>query len=414
MKKDDLIKKIKEIKKQGIETTQNDGSHYIGQIKNTGFKKQIPEGTKLIFHGFGILTESNGNVYKGQFLDGKPDGHGEYSTQVSNIFGLFKQGKIVWGEAELPDGIKYQGEFRENKFHGEGKMNIRGEREYDGYFKNDLWNGKGTLWYLKDVNDIPKGSIYRGSFINGEPDGNFEIEDINGLKADAKYENGKQVFFKIREEYYLDKKIEKTKFKNDNYEYDGYVDCESGKPHGKGIAIEKNDNGKIFKIEDGFFNNEFLVEGSEITYFGDYIKKETGVWKIRDDGICEEMISGKGEELYFKTEEDHQMNKPFGYVKGFFDYGSLIEGEILNPSLIEYSEHNGIKKIIYKKANVREILFKEINHMTKLKLGEIYYDDGAHYVGELHFDLPFGKGTMTLADGSSKTCEWYNGNVVED
>ena len=51
--------------------------------------------------------------------------------------------------------------------------------------------------------------------------------------------------------------------------------------------------------------------------------------------------------------------------------------------------------------------------MTKLTFGEIYYDDGAHYVGELDFDLPSGRGTMTLADGRSKTCEWYNGNVVE-
>ena len=100
-------------------------------------------------------------------------------------------------------------------------------------------------------------------------------------------------------------------------------------------------------------------------------------------------------------------------MKGLFNYGSLIEGEILHPSLINYSDHKGIKKIIYLKPNIKEVFDKEFKANIKLTLGEIFYDDGAYYKGEIDFDLPYGLGTMILADGKKITSNWINGNVVE-
>ena len=41
-------------------------------------------------------------------------------------------------------------------------------------------------------------------------------------------------------------------------------------------------------------------------------------------------------------------------MRGIFDDGSLIEGEILNPSMIDYSDEPGIKKIIYNKRVVNK------------------------------------------------------------
>ncbi len=216
-------------------------------------------------------------------------------------------------------------------------------------------------------------------------------------------------------EEYKGKKIEPGRIKNiklDNFplvfhngNYIGFCNSD-GLPHGLGELTSKDGSEKCNgEWEDGVFIRGTYNGGANIIYEGSfqYDNFGSGDWELYGQGI----------EYHFGNSQNYENNKPIGHIKGLFNCGHLVEGEILHPSLINYSGHEGIKKIIYKKANVREILFKEINHMTKLTFGEIYYDDGAHYVGELDFDLPFGRGTMTLADGRSKTCEWYNGNVVE-
>ena len=85
----------------------------------------------------------------------------------------------------------------------------------------------------------------------------------------------------------------------------------------------------------------------------------------------------------------------------------------MNPSLIEYSEHKGIKKIIIQKANIKKVFDKDFGAEINISSGEIFYDDGAHYKGELDFDLPYGNGTITLADGNKTTCQWIQGNMLE-
>ncbi len=213
---------------------------------------------------------------------------------------------------------------------------------------------------------------------------------------------------------------------NYNEKYVGDKD-EQGLPNGKGIlTIKYNNDNSIFKIEEGIWKNGFLVEGSETTYLLDtdrnFIKKEIGKWKYREeDNHCDEFISGEGEELYYRTEEDLKNNNFFGYVRGIFDDGSLIEGEILNPSMIDYSEEPGIKKIIY---NKRVINKKTTDGSTNIvRYGKIFYEvsdnidsnrlegQGVEYEGEIDFDQPHGKGTMTFEDGSKKSGTWFEGSI---
>jgi len=178
-----------------------------------------------------------------------------------------------------------------------------------------------------------------------------------------------------------------------------------------------NKNGiiSLSKREVGIFKSDFLVEGSETVFDLDSglgIKKEIGKWRYdKEKNICEEFLSGEGEELYYKNEEDLINNKPLGYVKGLFKDGILIKGEIENASLIEYSAMKGIKKIIYKgyvgwSKNVH-------GEDTQIQKGEIYYEDGFVYKGEISFDLPHGKGTGIHKDGNSRTGNWFNGNLED-
>jgi len=222
---------------------------------------------------------------------------------------------------------------------------------------------------------------------------------------------------------YKGKKIHLDKFEweeskeNDSnvkkfFNYEGYASDEDV-PHGIGKMIEVDEE----EVREGEWENGEFIKG---TYSTPYIKRYIGSFRTsairtpKTQTFHDSMLHGDGEEYYYDSKEDYINDKPSGYVKGLFSAGALMEGEVLNPSITGYSEHEGIKKIICQKKNVREIFVKKIDHSIKLTLGEIYYDDGAHYKGELVFDLPFGKGTMTLSDGSKKTCNWYNGNIDED
>ena len=42
-------------------------------------------------------------------------------------------------------GDKYEGEMKDGRFHGQGKLTFADGREYIGEFKNGLRNGQGTL-----------------------------------------------------------------------------------------------------------------------------------------------------------------------------------------------------------------------------------------------------------------------------
>jgi len=237
--------------------------------------------------------------------------------------------------------------------------------KYVGQFKNNQRNGKGTLTFAN-------GDKYVGQFKNNEYSG----------KGTYTYSNGEQYVGEWKDD-----------LKN-----------------GKGILTK---GGKRFwQIEEGIFKKGYLIEGSDTTSESNYIRKEVGKWRFDEEkDICEVGISGKGEELYYRTEKDLRNNNYFGYVKGTFDDGTLLEGEVENPSLIEYSDREGIKKIIYEGYSSWS---KNVHgERTHLKKGEIHYDDGFIYKGEMDYDLPHGRGTGKELNDKSITCNWFNGNLDE-
>jgi len=215
---------------------------------------------------------------------------------------------------------------------------------------------------------------------------------------------------------YKGKKIEPREIENitlDNSpnifhdgKYIGFCNLD-GLPHGLGELTSKVGKEKC----NGEWENGVFVRG---TYSNPPFCRYEGSFKFDDViGSGDWELHGNGIELHYRTDENYKNNNVIGHVKGIFEGGSLLEGEILNPSLIEYSQHKGIKKIIYQKANINRVFDKDFGAEINISFGEIFYEDGAHYKGELDFDLPYGIGTMTLADGNKKTCHWIHGNVQE-
>jgi len=79
----------------------------------------------------------------------------------------------------FPDGKKYHGEFKNNKFNGVGTFTFPNGKMYTGGFKNNQFHGQGTYVF-------PNGKKFTGRFKknryvgDGEYDGDFEGEIIGG------------------------------------------------------------------------------------------------------------------------------------------------------------------------------------------------------------------------------------------
>jgi hypothetical protein len=107
----------------------------------------------------GTLTGPDGSKYVGAFKDDKFHGQGTFTTSDGIIYvGEWKDGKQNGqGTVTLPDGEKYVGAFKDNKFHGKGTLTNANGFKYVGTFKDNNFNGQGTL-------TSPDGSKFVGAF----------------------------------------------------------------------------------------------------------------------------------------------------------------------------------------------------------------------------------------------------------
>jgi len=195
-------------------------------------------------------------------------------------------------------------------------------------------------------------------------------------------------------------------------EYEGYCSDE-GYPHGNGKLTEIGQN----YTREGEWEDGQFIKG---TYSMPFKTKYVGSFMEGSDG--DSHLQGDGVEYHYQSKEDYIKDKPIGYVKGFFvSMGTLLKGEILNPSIINYTEDKFIKKIIYYDEAKP---LKEFSHMNNLmRKGKMFYEiapdvnsnrpegQGIEYEGEIFFDQPHGKGTMTFEDGSKRTAIWDNGDT---
>ena len=130
----------------------------------------------------GIIINEAGQKYVGEFKQGsvvektgERNGQGFlYDYETENIyFGEFKndkfdgQGTYVW-----VDGTKYVGEWKDNKKHGEGNLTRANGDTYVGEFKEDLPHGQGVLTIYSNK------QVWKGKFENGE--------SLDKLKAEKK------------------------------------------------------------------------------------------------------------------------------------------------------------------------------------------------------------------------------------
>ena len=125
------------------EKARYEGEMFNGKRNGIGkytTKKFIREGTWKDdqFTGWGRESRSNGEILEGRFVNGKLEGKGILrDSRGSSYIGDFVDSKKEgFGELDT-EKAHYKGGFKNNKFHGHGRMKIKeDESEIEGVFRN--------------------------------------------------------------------------------------------------------------------------------------------------------------------------------------------------------------------------------------------------------------------------------------
>ena len=141
--------------------------------------------------GFGILIDSLGNKYIGEWKNDQFHGKGEiegngifYSTKNGyNYTGEFRHNKFNGkGILIYDDNTSYEGNFSEGYMNGEGNILFQDGSYYIGTFKNNNYNGKGKFFF-KD------GKRYNGDWKNSAIDGLGVFTWNDHTKYNGEYKN---------------------------------------------------------------------------------------------------------------------------------------------------------------------------------------------------------------------------------
>ena len=151
-----LIKLNKQDKKYDLEL-----NNFIQKLKN---KNKIN------------TLENKDFTYTGILKDNKPLGKGKLMHYKIGIFtgiffGEFHKGK---GEINYDDNILYKGKWENFKRQEKGVLEFANFDKYEGEFKDDLFHGLGKLFVNKSKEN------YEGNWVEGKKEGKFKIYTEHG------------------------------------------------------------------------------------------------------------------------------------------------------------------------------------------------------------------------------------------
>ncbi|PIE40695.1 MAG: hypothetical protein CSA49_07155 [Gammaproteobacteria bacterium] len=129
------------------------------------------------FHGQGTYKYANGNVYTGEWKDGRKSGNGvQIWTNGNRYEGEWSenrqngQGTMTWANKD-----EYTGQWAGGKRHGTGTMTWADGSSYQGYWQADRQSGQGTLT-SKD------GTVIAGAWKEGKVVGDAIVSFANGIR----------------------------------------------------------------------------------------------------------------------------------------------------------------------------------------------------------------------------------------
>ena len=187
-----------------------DGKGTFTSKNGVKYEGEYLDGTR---HGEGKITFSDGGTMEGSWKNGKLKGKGCFDLpKVGKFVGELEDASPKKGRIIFPDGIQYEGEFRDWNPNGCGEQIFPDGEKYIGDFKDGKYNGLGT-YYLKN------GHTMWGKWKDNKPDEEDYMFYWDSYPFDPKldsclYSKGGEVF-KVSGENFQKTIIEK------NYTYWG-------------------------------------------------------------------------------------------------------------------------------------------------------------------------------------------------
>ena len=313
--------------------------------------------------------------YEGQIKNGKKHGKGkmiypDFSIYEGDWVNDMKQGV---GRLETADTIFiYKGQFLNDVFNGDGIYKY-GETTYEGKFLNGVFHGKGKITY-------PDGKIYQGDWKDGKANGRGTATAVNGdiyvgdWKDSKKHGKGKETSpdGSIYEgDWKKGYKDGKGVFKWDGSIYQG--DFRADKFNGKGKATY---DGKTYEgdwVDDKKHGKGKLILNDYQTYEGDWVDdKKHGKGKYINTHIdqtyegdwVEEKRHGKGKTTLTDGsiyEGDFRADKINGKGKLTFDDGSVYDGNWKD------NKWHGKGVFILPSGEVYDGIWKDLSVLSSIK-----------------------------------------------
>lgn len=129
---------------------------------------------------------SNGDTYQGTWRNNRPHGEGRYTTLKGDDYsGQFHNGRFQGqGTFRFSNGDVYTGQWENGQISGQGEMKYQNGNRYAGQWKQGKRDGKGELVYRS-------GSFYKGNWLNDEKSGKGYSQYRNGQRHVGEYASNK-------------------------------------------------------------------------------------------------------------------------------------------------------------------------------------------------------------------------------
>ena len=326
--------------------------------------------------GTGTLTDKNNKViYIGNFENDLYNGKGRIFSDNSYAEGQFLNGKPTgsFKEYNSNDQLIYCGEWADMHRNGQGIEYKRGNKIYEGEFKNSLYNGKGKQLFNGNI-------IYTGSFSDGMRNG-YGIELWNN------------------QTYY------QGMWKDDLYNGSGIL-FDNGTPRYIGIFKDGKPHGRINEISDNKIIRQSLYENGVLVYTCDYNQNGSVEYY---GSVSDGMRNGMGctfapsyEKIFEGIFRNNSPEKPMKII--FREFDQIPPCPELKDTLYETfrkSPEFAIEKPI-SVANTHGIFTGSVKNDLPDGEGTILYSDH-RYTGSFSNGLPDGHGIVYMSDGSTKT-----------
>lgn len=128
---------------------------------------------------------ADGITYEGEFLNKKFHGKGRMVSPDGATYEgeWFNGNKHGTGTLNRTDGSTYVGEFRDDQFNGQGTLTDARGTIWSGYWVNGTLNGDGSI-------TMADGTLYSGGMVNNQYQGNGSITYPDGTYYEGQFANG--------------------------------------------------------------------------------------------------------------------------------------------------------------------------------------------------------------------------------